>query len=185
MTHDVNTTTADIICYLAFEGGQYKVISDTQKTSSGTQQNTGVGFQPIGMMTVGIGNTASSSIVSADPAMRISVGGSDGSNHRAMWMNDDDLAASSLTASHYSATKSIGHRTAAATGTSSTTEAEAHVSQFLSNGYELNWTTADGTSREFWSFCFGETPVSAGKFPSKTMHKVNRPVSSKSRAVVG
>jgi len=67
--------------YLALKGGRYNVLTDTQKTSTGTQAKTGAGFTPVGLFTMGT-NRASST--SADTTvMKLSMGATDGTNEGA------------------------------------------------------------------------------------------------------
>lgn len=133
-------------------GGDAAVVSDTQKTSTGTQSKSGLGFQPAGLLTFG-GNRAASSSFQADLAS-FSFGASDGTNQGSTWVgsvesNPTDENAATLT------DKILRHASSP-----STTDAEASLSSFDSDGYTLDWTTADGTAREFISVAIGNPPAS-------------------------
>jgi hypothetical protein len=150
----INWTTASAFnpFYLALEGGSYKVGSDTQKATTGTEATTGVGFQPTGLFMFSTNLATSASI--DQTSCRISIGGSDGTNEGGIWFQSADNVADSDIDSRTYTDKIIGFSTQP-----STTDAEADLSSFDSDGFTLNWTTADATAREFVYAAFGSTPA--------------------------
>jgi hypothetical protein len=161
----INWTTAlsnRTILALCLKGGQYKIGAETQKTSTGTKATTGTSFTPTGLLTWGVNNTASSSI--ADNA-RLSIGFASGAgDEKSIWGGSLDNQGTSVSDSRYSATKVIEHCTE---GTP-TVNAAADVDSFDSNGFTLDWTTADATAREFLYLAFGSDAAPPGGFIDNT-----------------
>jgi hypothetical protein len=146
-----NAASAGVpIIGVALAGGQYKVGTDTQKTSTGVQAKD-VGFPLSGVLFAGCNAAANSSVDTA--AMKLSVGGSDGVNEGFAWMEAVDNVNPSQVSSRHVTDKAFGHSTA-----DTTTNAEADCA-FSGNTYELNWTTADATDDEFGYFGFGSDPA--------------------------
>jgi hypothetical protein len=138
--------------YLAIKGGSWKVGTETQKTSTGTKATTGVGFTPKGIMFAGACDTATG----PNDHGRMFFGGSTGaSNNTAHWTGDRDATADAIANSITSATKCIVMATEA-TSVAPTTDAEAALSSFDSDGFTLNWTTADASARIFGYVAFGD-----------------------------
>jgi hypothetical protein len=152
-----STASAASIGYLALAGGTYKVGVETQNTTTGTKATTGVGAQPAGLFIAGTNRAASASEDTTQ--MRLSVGGGDGTTEGGTWVQSADNAADSDTDSRTYTDKAIGFSTQA-----STTNAEADISAFGSDGFTLDWTTADATAREFIYAAFGE-PAAAVATP--------------------
>jgi hypothetical protein len=151
-TVDWSVASAASIGYLAISGGVYKVGVETQKTSTGTKATTGVGAQPAGLILAG---TNRGSVATEDTTqMRLSIGGADGTTEGGVWVQSADNAADSDTDSRTYTDKVVGFSTQP-----STTDAEADVSAFGSDGFTLDWTTADGTAREFMYAAFGDVFV--------------------------
>jgi hypothetical protein len=149
----LNWTTAysDLrwVSALCLKGGQYKIGVETQKTSTGTKATTGVGFQPSGLFVFGA-NKAASTAVQAN--LRLSIGMASSTTARAChWIGDQDAAADSIADSDHDTAAILKHLTE---GTP-TLDAEADLSSFDSDGFTLNWTTADATAREFVYVAFG------------------------------
>jgi len=142
--------TARYFNILALKGGSYKVVADTQKTSTGTQAKTGIGFTPKALMLFGA-NLPSSASVDATLAST-SVGASDGTTEGGVWTGSTDNVSTTDNNSATVTDKILRHAT-----NPSTTNAEADLSSFDSDGYTLDWTTADATAREFISVVFGSS----------------------------
>jgi hypothetical protein len=147
-----STASAAHINYLALAGGVYKVGVETQKTSTGTKATTGVGGQPAGLLVAGTNRAASASEDTAE--MRLSIGAGDGTTEGGVWVQSADNVADSDVDSRTYTDKVIGFSTQP-----STTDAEADISAFGSDGFTLDWTTADGTAREFMYAALGEVLV--------------------------
>lgn len=145
-----------LVGYLAMAGGQWKVGNITQKTSTGTQAYTGVGFQPAGVMFGSHCDTDTSSVI--DNA-RLMFGASTGaSNNTALWTGDSDNVADAVADTIMSATKCV----VMATEGTPTTNAEADLDSFDSDGFTLDWTTADATARAIGYIAFAGEPVVGG-----------------------
>jgi hypothetical protein len=150
---DTQGATAYLTGYLAIKGGQWKVGTETQKTSTGTKATTGVGFQPQGVLFGSVCDTQTSG--TADHA-RFALGVTTGtSNNICHWTGDQDNVADAIANSISSATKCIVMATEALFATP-TTNAEAALSSLDADGFTLNWTTADATARVFGYVAFGD-----------------------------
>jgi hypothetical protein len=142
--------------YAALAGGQYKVGTDTQKTSTGTQAKD-VGFTPTGVLFAGCNAAANSSV--DDTQHKLSIGASDGTNEGFFWTQMVDNVNPSQLANRSITTKAFGHSTA-----DSTTDAEADCS-FSGNTYVLNWTTVnEATAKEFGFLAMGSNPAAASGY---------------------
>ena len=134
--------------WLALKGGRYNVLSDTQKTSTGTQAKTGFGFQPTGLLFFGNNKALSAS---ADSTLqKLSMGATDGTNQGATWEQGTDAVNPTDENSATVTSAVLRHAT-----NPSTTDAEAVISSLDADGYTLNWTTADATTRDFIAVAFG------------------------------
>jgi hypothetical protein len=149
-----SVASAASIGYLALAGGTYKVGVETQNTTTGTKATTGVGAQPTGLFIVG--TNRASSAAETTTQMRLSIGASDGTTEGGTWIQSANGAADSDVDSRTYTDKVIGFSTQA-----STTDAEADVSAFGSDGFTLDWTTADATAREFIYAAFGDPAAPA------------------------
>jgi len=117
--------------YLALKGGGYNVVTDTQKTSTGTKAKTGVGFLPSGLFLMGTNRATSTT---ADSTVeKLSLGATDGTNQGATWTSGTDGISPSDENQATLTTKVLRHATNA-----STTNAEAGISSMDSDGYTLN-----------------------------------------------
>jgi hypothetical protein len=138
--------------YLAIQGGQHKVGTETQKTSTGTKATTGVGFSPDGLFCFST-NLATSASINSTTA-KVTIAAADGTNEGGSWNQHANGALTMDLDSRTYTDKAIGLSTQA-----STTDAEADVSSFDSDGFTLDWTTADGTAREFIYWAVAAEPV--------------------------
>lgn len=150
---------ADLVGYLAIKGGQWKVGTETQKTSTGTKATTGVGFTPKGAIFTSSCDTNNNAIT--DNA-RMTVGSSTGtSNNVSQWVGDADNTADSVANTIMSNSKCMIMATEGTSATP-TIQAEATLSSFDSDGFTLDWTTADSTARTFGYVAFGDNPATVG-----------------------
>lgn len=156
---------ADLVGYLAIKGGQWKVGTESQKTTTGTKTTTGLGIAPQGVLFASNCDTAANSNSITDNA-RMMMGVSTGaSNNTALWTGDQDNVADANTSTIMSANKALIMATE--NGATPTTNAEAAISSLDSDGFTLDWTTADGTEREFGYVAFGSkagAPDNKGSF---------------------
>jgi hypothetical protein len=142
--------------YIAYKtsGGMF-VGTDAQKTSTGTQAKTGVGAVPLLLHFYGSNDTsvADTTFVTGTAA---AIGITDNSaNELALAVSDTDGLTDTETTALAKTTKVL----AWATGNTPTVVAEADCSTLDSDGYTLNWTTADATARAFGFVAF-KSPAS-------------------------
>lgn len=155
--------SAILIGYMAIKGGQWKVGTDTQKTSTGTKATTGIGFTPAGVIFSTACDTQTSG--TADNS-RFCFGVSTGaSNNVAVWAGDSDNVPDSIADTIMSNTKCI----VSATEGTPTTDAEANIDSFSSDTFTLNWTTADATARVFGYVAFGDNAATTAVAPTHMM----------------
>lgn len=157
----INIVTTDgsafLIGYLAIKGGQWKVGTDTQKTSTGTKDITGIGFTPSGAI---FGSVCGTTTAGANDHYRMSFGVSTGtSNNTALFAGDQDAAANAIASTIMSSTKCLVMGTE--NGATPTTNAEAAVSAMSNGTLTLNWTTADATARVFGYVIWGDNAAPA------------------------
>lgn len=178
LTHDVSIPSAYNLCYLAFGGtAQWKVISETQKTSTGTQAKTGVGFQPTALpLVVSANMVASSSIVGTSAGteanlLGFTVGSYDGTTTGMTWIGEQDNNTASLSAQRQSTALVLATATGTnvvATGSSTTFASTATVSSLNADGFTMNWATADATARQFWVLAVAGAAAAAAKAPPRS-----------------
>jgi hypothetical protein len=151
INYTASITFAMPMAVLCLKGGQYKVGTDTQRTSVGTKATNGVGFQPTGLLLLSanaVGNAADDATKS-----KHSIGAVSSGVEGCSWFESVDALDTSDTNSSSTTGKVI--RTATSV---STIDAEADLSSFDSDGFTLDWTTADATAREFAYLAFGSEP---------------------------
>lgn len=143
---------AYLVGYIALSVTSVKVGNFTQKTSTGSQATTGVGFQPdVLMLASAVHDTANAVVDTA----RFSIGAGLSSSARwAYWTGDEDAAANALADSRYQTNKIITMADEAGGG-SPTTLAEADLTSLDSDGFTLNWSTADATARNIGYIAMG------------------------------
>ena len=130
--------------YLALKGADVFVGAETQKTSTGTKATTGVGFTPSALMFLSFNAAATNSVVAH---ARVSIGVSqDGGGEASVWTGATDAANPASTDNALSTTKAL---MLVDTDGASAVDAEADVTVWGSDGFTLDWTTADATARQF------------------------------------
>ncbi len=157
----INITTTDgtqmLIGYLAIKGGQWKVGTDTQKTSTGTKATTGVGFTPVGIIFGSAIDTQTAGTADNDRMMFGVTTGT--SQNTCQFYGDSDATANAVSSTIVSSSKCLIMATEA--GASPTTQADAVLSSFDSDGFTLDWTTADATARVFGYVAFGSNATTS------------------------
>lgn len=151
-------TTARVMTTLCLKGGSYKVGTFNQATGTGNQSTTGIGFKPAGILLSSFNNVTSTSVLTN---MRWSLGMATSASARAsIWSGSVAGATNqSLTDQNNDSTKTLRMMTAAGAG-NPTTQAIADLVSMDSDGFTLNWSTADATAREITYLAFG--PASTG-----------------------
>ena len=144
--------------YLALQGSPFFTGAFNQPTAAGTQNITGPGYRPQGVMTVS--RNLASGTTFAPPYGRTSIGsaGERTLSNQSVWFQEGNVAANvaSNTDMYTDATAAlITSRYLLSLGTSpnNTNTATAQLSSFLSNGFSLQWNAADAVAREvlYWT----------------------------------
>lgn len=150
------TTSANRYTFvLCLKGGLYKVGTFNQSTSTGNQSVTGIGFQPLGIMLLST-NVASSTSVST--GAKFSMGGASSSSSRfSTWLG---ASGDPSVADHYHDTEKVLRVLTEGTPTEVTT---ADYVSNDSDGFTINNSAVDGTSREVLYFAFGSSTADAFK----------------------
>lgn len=152
-------STARYVWMLCLKGGNYKVGTITQPTSTGNLATTGLGFTPKGIMTLSFNEAATGSLVEE---INNTIGAASSSSARwTTWVGSLDNAADADTDQNVDTTqvtKSI---------TPSTLAVEAS-SDFVSNdsdGFTLNFDVADATQRQILYWAAGNPAEAGGGTP--------------------
>lgn len=156
----LNFTTATSASHnmrvLCLKGAKFAVGSITQPTSPGTQPTSGLGFQPSALL-LGSDQHAAATTVQID-RLQMAIGGTDGTNQSIVASADNSFGVNVL-----SRTKVWQTVTDAATPAVS---ADAAISSFDSDGFTLNFTTADATARQILYFAIGPASAPSALPPS-------------------
>lgn len=135
--------------YLALQTNGRAVSGvETQRTSTGTKAVTGIGATPVALLVAGVGNASSGSIDSTTEA-NFTLGATDGTAEGHIWFGHSDATTTQDVNQKTSTTKLLSHN-----ANPSTLQAEADLQSFDSDGFTLNWTTADATARAFGWLAF-------------------------------
>lgn len=147
---DTAVAAQHTVYVLCLKGGQFKAGAFLQKTSTGSQGYSGVGFQPTGIVRSSFFEAATTSVLTN----RIygDFGAASGATARATSHFGDANAAVAV----LDRTKFI--RLESDAGTPVTTMA-ADLTSFDADGFTLNWTTADATARQSIYLAFGSAPI--------------------------
>lgn len=154
----VNWTTAaaspPTIYVLCLKGGRYAVGSFSQKTATGSQATTGIGFTPTGLLLGSIGNGATTTTI-APPGLEIMTGAASDSTHRAVTtMIDGTNGVAKLDRANVYVNM--------ADNATPTVVSAADLTSFDADGFTLNYGSADGTPREVIFLAFGSATVVVG-----------------------
>lgn len=141
--------------YLAIAGGEWAIVSDTQKTSTGTKETTVSGIDVKGMLLASVGTTDENE--TDDNRWSMGAGTSSTSRWR-YWHGDSDNVGTSVVDSAFEEDTVLGFHTE---GTP-TLDAEADIDSVADGSATLDWTTADATARKWTGVFFGETGGGGG-----------------------
>lgn len=147
---DIASFTGRTCAVMAIGGGNVraKLVSDTMKTSTGTQAKTGVGFKPDTVLFINAGDAAISENSVAND-MYFGLG----------WMCADGTQAAISQASQHAGAASASGRQARTDssivicGFAGATRARAGFSAMDADGYTLNWGVAAATAAPFYALC--------------------------------
>ncbi len=160
LTHPVNSGGTYLINYLAVKGGQWKVGNLSQPSSTGNQSVTGMAFQPVGTLFSHAGFETANTVTST---ARMGIGGATGTgDERAIWMGDQDGAANAIANQRYVTDKVIAMY-AEATSAGATVLSEADYVSNNSDGFTINWSTADATARKVGYVSFGSNSAGGSR----------------------
>lgn len=157
---DNSFSSSRTIGALILAGGDYAVGQDTQGTATGANDSPALGFNPAGVLFVGV-NAATSAAwdnTTSDRA-KLTIGAGDGTDEGHTWWNSLATTGNSNTNRRHSETKALSHASAR-----TTVDAEADLT--LGTGkFTLDWTTADAVAREFGYVAFGPAEGGGGGSP--------------------
>jgi hypothetical protein len=140
------------VFYLALKGGDYDVGSFTSATATGTQDVTGVGFQPKLVMLATQGRTASTAIGSTSEMV---LGAAASSTDRGVtWFEDPDSLGSSDNEMETLNTRVAQWRDRTAANTF-TLRGSADFVYFSSDGFRVSWSSVEATGRQIIYVAFG------------------------------
>ncbi len=140
------------ILYLALKGGYYSVGSFNSPTSAGSQNVTGVGFQPRVVMLATQGRS-SSTVIGSTAEMSFGVATSSTSRW-STWFEDPDNLADSDNERETLNAKIIQWRDRTADSVFSLRGSADFVSS-LSDGFRLSWSSIESSSRQIVYVAFG------------------------------
>lgn len=138
-----NTDRGLAIC---LKGGSYKVVGFNQKTSTGTQSTTGIGFRPAAVF-FGSSGVASSTSLQHAASTQIMLAATDGETTR-------HLIYHSASGGGGSGSGTSVHQYRNDDGTESVAVDGSLVS-INADGWTINWTSADATARQIIGIAFG------------------------------
>lgn len=146
----LNWTTASAaapnLYALCLKGGQYNAGSFLQKTSTGSQATTGIGFQPTGLLASHVGAAAATTVSTI--GVFKGLGAASGSaNRAATWYGNFNDGVAELN-------RAVVYTSRADDGTP-TLQGKADLTSFDADGWTLNYGTADATAREILYFALG------------------------------
>lgn len=144
-------------------GASIKVVTDTQKTSTGTKATTGLGFQPDGLLAFMHAADAQTDVSLHGDDIGLTVGATDGTTTGHTFYGEANIANPT---NNDSRTDTSSLLVVEESPGSSTVTAEASLSSFDSDGFTLNWTTADANARDLVAAAFKAAPtlVATGAF---------------------
>lgn len=155
LSHTVNDAQSLRMRILAIKGGKWQVLPFLQKTSTGSKAYAGAGFTPKGGLFFGFNNAASGAITAT---ASITIGATDGTNVGCIWTGDNNGSALMVADQNSDTTKLLKSMTAVVL-VAPTTEAAATLTSLDSDGFTLNWGTADGTARQWLGVLAGNAPI--------------------------
>lgn len=135
------SATSSKVIYIALKGGQYKLGSFDQPASTGNQATTGVGFQPSALV---FASDSKANHASPSAHSRLSAGFAVSSSEREVCSSTaTDNVTTTETAGGDLSTRCIRH----ISGNTPTVDSDADFVSHDSDGFTVNWTTADATAR--------------------------------------
>lgn len=182
--HDV-AGAADRYLYLAIKGTDpaaplvAHVESHTQPGSTGAQVKSGLGFDPKALLGFSIQEATADNESTApqrDMALVRGCCGSDASE-ASLWAHSEDTGTGTADSDQYHDTTFLSFRDNARTAL-----AVANVTSLDTDGYTLDWTTADASGRKFFVLALGDGPAATSRTKVKAggSFSAGKPVKVKS-----
>lgn len=144
-----SVSTSRDVPFLAVKGIKASILTESQRTSVGSQSRVGLGFNPKGMF---IQSDAAPAHVGQTDHLVMAYGATDGTTELSGTFSHQDGVPDAVVTQSYSRTKAI-HFINPGVNNSVVAAADA---TFDVGGYTLNWTTADTIAREMIMVVFGE-----------------------------
>lgn len=139
--------------------------SGLQPTSTGTQAVTGLGFSPKCVIITSVGQTAQTTVQNE---ARLSIGAADRTRQGYAIAGSNNGVTPSVSVVNQDTSNVITCITPNATAASSTIDSQASIQSIDSDGFTLNWTTADATQRQYLWLAFGDAAAASGGAKSTT-----------------
>ncbi len=143
---------ADDVIFMVMDLSDVFVFNETARTTTGTKDSTGAGFDPIGAFLLSYNLVAQST---EQDHLRFTVGGADGTTEGSAWLGDTDALPVSSVDNYVSTAKGM---TIVDADAPSSVDGEADVS-FITDGMRLDWTNAPATAAQFLGVMFGSAAV--------------------------
>lgn len=150
-----NTGGSYVHGYIALKGANVKVGSFSENTSTGNQSVSGVGFQPSLVMFNSQSKASTSSIQTSYTSQMFGVATSS-SSRRVFAVQDSNGVPSGQCQRRTSEALCLTHITGTAVSASPTVNAEADFVSMDTDGFTINMSTADATSREVLYMAIGQ-----------------------------
>lgn len=151
---------------LCLKGGSFKSGNFLQKTSTGSQGTTGVGFTPKGLLIASTLKAASTAVSTARQALCFGGGTSSTARGAINWLNGPANGVAELVRTQL--------YTARQDNATPTLNSAADLTSFDADGFTLNFGTADATAREVLYFALGDAGA-GGAVPSSGYRRALRP----------
>jgi hypothetical protein len=151
---------------LCLKGGSFKAGNFTQKTSTGSQGTTGVGFQPKGLLMASSLKVASAAVTTARMAVHVGAGSSSSARGAINHLNGGTGVAELVRTQIYTARQD---------NATPTLNSAADLTSLDADGFTLNYGTADATAREILYLAFGNAAAAGGTFGSEAWQRVSQP----------
>lgn len=141
----------------AFKGLQYDIHLDLCPTSTGVDTQTGVGFQPKGLLSF-MSNVTTGNVASLDVSLGIGAC-TTSSDHHSCWYGSDDGVATSQA----NMRSSIAGHVLRADPTTPTADVFASFTGFVADGFEQNFTTVPATAAYQGWVAFGAASAATNR----------------------
>jgi hypothetical protein len=154
----VANASARFCAAIGIKGGQFEIGSDTAVVTTPATKKTAMSIAPKGVLFLGSERTT---LGDGDANTNGSLGFSSGaSESTSAWIGAEDGVTTTNNSQYLDGDKCIKARQPS--GATPTLDSEAGMFALNSNGMTLDWTTVDGTARQFIYLAMGEAIVEVG-----------------------